>query len=245
MIDRYDGEIWDNDRGFGEFLALLRSAGRDRNAIIILVADHGESFLEHGVLQHGLSLSVSEMHIPLIIRFPDGKFAGERIKERVSLIDLFPTLIKSRRPDLRLPYPLPGIDLYSLAADVNPEQGRRASPAATRPLFAEVSKYEDNIISLVAVIDQQGYKRVAQATCGPRQVMGRTTTVLGLWDTQADPAEARDLSLARPVQAAYDTQQIAQWLLGQASARPAGPKPKPAALSEEQRRELKALGYLK
>jgi hypothetical protein len=95
------------------------------------------------------------------------------------------------------------------------------------------------------VIDEDGYKRVIDASVPPRETA--TKRSIGLWDTRVDPEEHNDLSASMPVRAAYDEQLIAGWLLGQRAwrervAAPPAPKVK---LSAELQRKLKNLGYLK
>ena len=53
--------------------------------LLILTADHGEQFGEHGGYGHGLSLYEPEIHVPLLIAFPDRVPAGLVVREDVSL----------------------------------------------------------------------------------------------------------------------------------------------------------------
>jgi arylsulfatase A-like enzyme len=100
-IDRYDGEIRFMDHHFGRLLDALRETGRYDEAMIVVVADHGESFGEHGVMGHSRWLYEDVLHVPLIIRFPGGRNAGEEIQEPVSVIDLLPLIGR----EVRLPLP--------------------------------------------------------------------------------------------------------------------------------------------
>ena len=91
FIDLYDAEIASNDFEIGRLLDELGSRGLLSNGILVITADHGEEFLEHGSTEHSHNLYEEVLHVPLILRFP-GCQEGVRIPARVSQIDLFPTL---------------------------------------------------------------------------------------------------------------------------------------------------------
>ena len=63
------------------------------NTVVLVTSDHGEAFKEHGLLIHGNSLYQELLHIPMILRLPDGSRAGSRDPSPVSLIDVAPTLV--------------------------------------------------------------------------------------------------------------------------------------------------------
>ena len=188
LIDRYDAEIFDADRAFGRFLDMLRRAGRFENALIVFLADHGESFREHGALYHGHTLAVQELHVPLIVRYPGGRHAGIRIGHRVGLTDIFSVAIAEAgvRPDLR--QSAPGRDLSPAASP---------DPVASR-MYYQLSPLRPELPTLLGVLDEDGYKRVI-APCEPDR---REPKRLGLWDTKADPGEKRNVVDSMPVRAA-------------------------------------------
>ncbi|MFH1403708.1 MAG: sulfatase [Candidatus Altiarchaeota archaeon] len=92
MIDLYDGEIRYVDDQLRIFYNGLAEAGLDENTIIVVTADHGEEFLDHGGLYHGHSMYNELIRIPLIIHVPG--LEGRRADEEVELIGLFPTLLE-------------------------------------------------------------------------------------------------------------------------------------------------------
>ena len=61
-------------------------------AIVAITSDHGEAFGEHGDYGHH-QLHRETLHVPLMLRLPDGLGAGKVIDEPVGLIDLFATLL--------------------------------------------------------------------------------------------------------------------------------------------------------
>ena len=89
-LARYDGEIRFMDHHFGRLVDALREAGRFDGALIVVAADHGESFGEHGFMSHGPWLYEEVLHVPLLIHFPGGRDAGTAVDAPVSLVDLLP-----------------------------------------------------------------------------------------------------------------------------------------------------------
>lgn len=95
IIDAYDGEIKGMDAGFGRLLEFLAAAGLKDDTILIFTSDHGEEFGEHGKMGwHSHTLFDELLHVPLIIRFPRGQFAGTSIPAQVRSIDILPTALE-------------------------------------------------------------------------------------------------------------------------------------------------------
>ena len=236
LIDLYDAEVYEADQGFGEFLELLQRAGRLDNALVVFVADHGEAFGEHGTLGHACNLNQEELQVPLIIRYPNGRFRGVRVSERVSLIDVLPTILAVLGIEPELDYALVGRNLAPPAL--------ASGATGPRRIYCEVSRDPDDRLDLVGVLDEDGYKRVLD-TSRPMDRLA-TKEAIGLWNTEEDVGEQEDLTSTNPVRAAYDEQLIARWLQGQRHLRHAlagGPAPA-VELTDEMREDLRALGYL-
>ena len=88
----YDGEVASVDADIKVLFAELHRRGFLDNAIVVITADHGEEFWEHGGLQHGRTLYDESVRVPFILVAP-GYRGGQRLEEAVSLIDLAPTLV--------------------------------------------------------------------------------------------------------------------------------------------------------
>src|SRR5215813_10274487 len=73
----YDGEIAYADSALGNFLAYLRRKNWYDGSLIIVVGDHGEGLGEHGEETHGIFLYDATTHVPLILKLPERKDAGE------------------------------------------------------------------------------------------------------------------------------------------------------------------------
>jgi arylsulfatase A-like enzyme len=73
---------------------MLRAADRFDDALVVVLSDHGEAFLEHGRFMHTWGLYEEYLRVPLVVKWPQGKesFASE-VSEHVTLIDLAPTIL--------------------------------------------------------------------------------------------------------------------------------------------------------
>lgn len=88
MLDLYDGEIEYVDHHLGRLFDALRRTGRFDDAMIVVIADHGELFGEHGNSGHGAWLWEELVRIPLIVHYPGGRDAGQRSEAVVSTVDV-------------------------------------------------------------------------------------------------------------------------------------------------------------
>ena len=90
----YCAELTYVDHHLKRLLDGLRERDLFDNALIILTADHGETMHEHQVyFHHGLRVYDTEIHTPLILRLPQGRFGNRRIDRLVSGIDVLPSVL--------------------------------------------------------------------------------------------------------------------------------------------------------
>jgi arylsulfatase A-like enzyme len=106
---RYRAEVAQWDRALGELLRGLESLGAADRTVILVTADHGEEFQEHGRLKHGSHLYEETVRVPLVMAGP-GVPVGHR-DDLVQGIDLFPTVAAVL--GLEVPTALPGRSLLS------------------------------------------------------------------------------------------------------------------------------------
>jgi arylsulfatase A-like enzyme len=108
----YDAQINYWDDCFREFIKNLEENGWLNNTLIIILADHGEEFYEHGGFGHGFTLYEEELHIPLYMVL-DGYIPADKVRnDRVKVIDLFPTICYFAGADVRN-LNLQGTNLFS------------------------------------------------------------------------------------------------------------------------------------
>ena len=117
MVDLYDSEIRWTDSQIGRLLGELRARGLEDRTLVILTADHGEEFLEHGDWGHGPNLYQHAIHVPLVLSGPGVEsgvdssvvgqydvlptvlgYCGIPIPEHVEGTDLLAGMIPSNRP---------------------------------------------------------------------------------------------------------------------------------------------------
>src|SRR4030095_4464643 len=102
----YEGEIAFTDQWIGKLLDHVRELGLWDDTIVVLCADHGDQFKEHGDnVGHGSSLFNEEVHVPLIVRVPG--VAPARVSSPAANLDLGPPLLAPAhagpRPDAAPP----------------------------------------------------------------------------------------------------------------------------------------------
>ncbi len=108
------------DQNIFEFFEKLKALELYDQALIIVTADHGEEFGEHGAYGHG-NVYEQSAHVPLLIRFPNAQYGGTRYPHVVQLTDLYPTVLSVL--GLPLPGPVDGQDLFALVNEGTTPQG--------------------------------------------------------------------------------------------------------------------------
>jgi len=111
MHDLYDDEIAFFDDQLGRLLDTLDERGLLDDTILVLIADHGEQFYEHGHLKHCHTIYDTDVRTPLLIRFPPDVEPTEprRITSPAANLDLVPTILDYLQ--LTPPEELPGLSL--------------------------------------------------------------------------------------------------------------------------------------
>jgi arylsulfatase A-like enzyme len=120
----YDSEIRFWDAQLAALLEGLAELGLRGNTILIITADHGEEFQEHGLLGHGAHLFDESIRVPFVIVGPTlvgPTLEGARSNIPAQGIDLFPTV--AGLLGFSPPANLPGQDLLA--------------QARARPVFSE------------------------------------------------------------------------------------------------------------
>ena len=94
----YRAALLDADRAFARALSELGESGLWERSLIVVCADRGLELFDHGGFDAPTGLYQENLAVPLMIKFPsDHKLAaehGKRIKTRVRLMDLGPTLAR-------------------------------------------------------------------------------------------------------------------------------------------------------
>jgi len=105
----YDGAVAFADDELGKFFGQLKALGVWDTSAVVIFADHGEEFWDHGGYEHGHTVYEELTHVPLLVKLP-GVTASVK-EDRVSLVDVFPTVVKWA--GLEVPGAVVGLDLLS------------------------------------------------------------------------------------------------------------------------------------
>ncbi|MDB4933066.1 MAG: Choline-sulfatase [Labilithrix sp.] len=88
----YDQEVWYTDLHIGKVLDYIKSQPWAEDTAIVLTADHGEAFSDHGMNWHGAEIWESLIRVPLLVYVPGAK--PRRVSVKRSHIDMAPTLLE-------------------------------------------------------------------------------------------------------------------------------------------------------
>jgi arylsulfatase A-like enzyme/Tfp pilus assembly protein PilF len=212
----YDGEIAFADAQVGRILESLKAAGRERDTLVVAMADHGESLGDHNEQTHAILIYGAVLHIPLILAGP-GVPAGRVVEARVGAVDVLPTVLHLLGASV--PDGLAGRDLTPAF------EGRRVS---AQPLYAE---------SLFGRLNCRWSSLRAVTLEDWKLIQGAESELYNLAD---DPHEARDRSADDPERAAKLRTLLAVALQKMA---PGGDSARTASISSEQEERLRSLGY--
>lgn len=172
----YDEKIQRADSKFKKFLAEIEKLGLMEKTLFVITSDHGTEFYEHRRLDHGFTLYDEQIHVPLIVRLPGAK-TSKRIDDRVSSIDVMPTLLDLL--DVRVPKDAQEqLRGTSLVPAMNGEK-------ANRDIFSETDYREYT------------YKRSIITPDGWKLIYTLENKTRELYDLNADPGETKNLAAAQ------------------------------------------------
>jgi arylsulfatase A-like enzyme/Tfp pilus assembly protein PilF len=212
----YDGEIAYADAQIGRVLDALRQSGRDKNTVVIVLADHGEGLGDHRELTHAVLIYESTMRIPFIISGA-GIPAGRVVSTRVGAIDVVPTAMR-----------LLGLegDRQLLGRDLTPLiEGRSLEE---RPLYLE---------SLFGRLNCR-WATLRGWVNGDWKLI--TGAIPELYNIADDPAEQHDLAAAEPERVKRMTAELRRAM---ERLVPGGDRARAVAITAEQEARLRSLGY--
>lgn len=187
---KYFREVMFTDVQVGRVLDALEALPGDvaRRTAVVVTADHGEAFAEHGMSWHGVELWEELVRVPMIVYVPG--VTARHVATPRSQIDLAPTLLGL----LGLPRPAEGapdaMSGESLSGDLRGEE------APARPIFLDLPEGPYN--SLRRGVIDGGWKLLERG-------VGR----FELYNLAEDPGERTNLAATRPadlarMRAVYD-----------------------------------------
>ncbi len=133
----YDGEIARADEIVGRLIAFLKERGLYDKALVVFLSDHGEGLNDHGEDEHGVLLYREEIHVPLFVKFPGARRAGESVQSPVALTDVFPTIAEVA--GVPAPPGLAGRSLTLALAEAESKSAIRAAAGLQRDAVPEAA----------------------------------------------------------------------------------------------------------
>ncbi|MFH1679350.1 MAG: sulfatase [Candidatus Eisenbacteria bacterium] len=217
----YAGEVAFTDRQVGTILSRLEELGVSENTLVVFTADHGEVLYEHDrYFGHDIMLYEPSLRVPLLLAGPGLPEGGRILDTTVRNIDLFPTIL----------------ELAGIRADSPALEGRSFVPALhgepmpDAPVFAEVFPPKE-----VWKSEPRHTVRFEEWKLITRD----GTDAAELFDLAADPTESRNRSEDAVDKRSEMERLFREWVLEHGEETGVYPE-----LSEEERENLKALGYI-
>jgi arylsulfatase A-like enzyme len=175
LEELYQGEIAYTDSQLARLLTELEARGLEDHTIIAVTGDHGESFGEHGDWTHGLEVYETEIHVPVLLRYPGLVPPGQVIAEPVQLVDIMPTLLDLT--GIRPPRPVQGTSFLPL---ITPPT--ESKPAPARAAFTELADESFN-----SIVTQEW-----------KLIRNNANEEIQLYHISQDEAEKRNLAADQP-----------------------------------------------
>jgi arylsulfatase A-like enzyme len=228
LSDSYDASIHWVDRNLGTVLSHLEDNDLFEKTLVVVTADHGEAFREHGTEGHARSLYQEVMGVPFILALPFRLEPGVVVEPLVRNVDVWPTVLDL----VGLPQ-LPNADGRSLVPAIT--AAARGEPAGESPVaFAYLDRNWANR-------DKPSAPLVSVVSNGRRLLLHtHPERKLELFDHATDPKEQNNIAGERPDWVAELEPQIEQSMREQ----PVWGTPREVEIDEMSQELLRALGYI-
>jgi arylsulfatase A-like enzyme/Tfp pilus assembly protein PilF len=219
----YKAEIAWTDSLVGQLLDFLKQHDLERHTLVAVLADHGESFGDHGETGHGYFLYAPTTHVPFLLAGPYPGLAGRTVDAAVGQADVAPTLLELAGLPAAALEPGHGRSLVPLLS------GRPDPPGALPRAYSEsfVPRLHFGWAELRGLRSERWHFIEA-----PRPE---------LYDLDADPGETRNVAADDRRVLADMRRQLAAL---DAATQAAPARAEPVEEDEETARKLAALGYL-
>ncbi len=179
IISIYSGTVKYVDNEIGKLFSKLKEMNLYDNSLIIITADHGEEFREHGGFSHQAKLYEELIHVPLLIKGPELP-EGVKLDNLVSLIDLAPTILEYLKVDEKTQFK--GRSFYPLLK--NKSNGHLCEGVITESL-AKNGKVK---LSL-----EEGSRLISYRTENWKLILDFDKKIKKLFNLREDPKETENL----------------------------------------------------
>ncbi len=243
MRATYDGAVRYTDATLGRFFDTLKAMGIWDKATIMVTADHGEAFGEHGVFLHSHHLYDEIVRAPLIVKAPGMSRRGAYNHYLFQTIDLMPTLV--RYYGGKVPKGLPGVDIFAHLARPQLAEGERFVISEFHNFGIRrrmLRTYTEKVIYEEPADEKEFLATVRKKSLLPSVRFGEER--VRFYDVAKDPFEQNDLftpkrSGTRPWSRLLDLLKDHRVLVHRQRAAPVAEH-----VDGEVLRDLKALGYI-
>jgi arylsulfatase A-like enzyme len=219
LISQYDGGIAFLDHQIGALLDDLKARGLYDDSLIVVTADHGESFGDRQLMEHNVSVYQEQIAVPLIVKYP-GQTAGRVVSTPVSGADFTPTVLEL----LRLPV-LGGTQGRSLMDETSADR-QIVSESFPRPALLDLDPR---------------FHRVQRAKIEwPYKLIVSTDGTRELYRLDTDPGERQNLFAPTEPAAASIAARLDAWLAQAVAEVGEAPTMDPESLER-----LRSLGYVR
>lgn len=223
MVDAYFDGIKRMDRAFGALMEELRKRHLYDDSVVVFTADHGEEFYDHKGWWHGQTLYDEQIHVPYLVKLPGNASAGRTSEALVRHVDLGPSLLALA--GLEVPAAMQGKPLF--------ESGGAMIEPDTWFVFSQ-EDFEGNVLESVRTLDG---KLIRANPDNPRGL-----APLEYYDIARDPREQVNVS-GQGIPQESDLLQAMEGMEPVLKENAAEPE-QGGALTQEQRDNLNAIGYL-
>lgn len=235
-----------NDRQFGQLLDTLRSTGLYNDTLIILTADHGESFGDHDsffgrpIFGHSSVVYDEVVRVPLLVKFPQQRFANETREELAQLLDILPTIADVVEIDP--PEHISGRSLHPSRLEASGARSVfvESQPSPTARYSGALRRGDQKLISIE--VDWQWrreWRRMVENLLWKLTVPG-----IQLYDLSEDPTEELNLAGDRPAVVEELTTEFEEWRDRLERESHEMGDMRIDEMDQDVERDLKALGYL-
>jgi arylsulfatase len=183
IVDLYDAEIAFTDEVLGVFFDQLREMDLYDSSLIVVTADHGEAFYEHGHWEHTATLFQEIVRVPLIVKWPGNSPRG-RVATPVSQADIFATFLDAS-----------GIaSPHRMATSLHRHLVEPEPPQTLEMMVSEIRWQSPNGIARKVALMSDGLKYIATFDVAPANEMKvRRFLQEELYDLGRDPSERTDI----------------------------------------------------
>jgi len=218
----YRQAIASTDRFIGKIVTALKAMGKLDNTLILITADHGEAFCEHGLLGHSDVMYNELLRIPYVVHYPPAGL-GRTVDGTVEALDLFPTLLDL----LEVPGPTDRLQGESFAPLLNGGgEGKRFA-------YSECERRGRQ-----RALQDRDFKLLVTEEGGHRE----------LYDLRHDPGETRDIAQEAPDRLAeYEShlkgflEAMARWKVDKGIGQGSQAE---GEMDDQVANQLRALGYM-